>query len=407
MFSDNPSEADGSEVLRPVDAGEQGPVSQTDDDNRSEIREAIDRGARVMVASIPLPTNGPLSEADKRAVRENTERIRRQFKVKYSEMARQLGSGCSDSAISMVLNGKYPSPDDTLLRRVNAWCESYVRRQESIRTEGIATTGVVLAVRALAEYGKAQGCIVVGFGPAGIGKTEAAKVAATEDPSSAYIRLRDTHLSPAAFLRLVASAVHQSTEGGASRLCDAIVDKLKNSHRLIVCDEWHKADRRIHEVVRDLHDETGCPFLLLGTKEIYTRLQKTRSSRGEAIYDQFFSRVGWCLDLAKLAADKGGSRPLFTEAEIRQIFNSGKVRITRDGIQFLQALACSFGLGCLRTARRVFEMACRVARQKNVPVDRMMLHKALIEQAVPHGADAALVERMVEDSAASIVALAG
>jgi len=282
-----------------------------------------------------------------------------------------------------------------------------MRRQEGIRQEGIASTGVILGVRALAQYAKDQSVIVAGYGAAGIGKTEGGKVVAAEDPSSVYVRLLPTHTSQAAFLRQMAAAAHVDTGGGASRLCDAIVEKLRNSHRLVIVDEWHTADWKIHEVVRGIHDLTGCPFLLLGTKEIYTRLQRTRASRGEAIYDQFFSRVGWCLDLTRLVTDDGESRPLFTEAEIKAIFNSGKVRISRDGIQFLQALACSIGLGCLRIARRVFEMASRVARQKDVPVDRRMLHQALIEQAVPHGADAALVTRMVEDSAAAIVALAG
>ncbi len=412
MVPDNdtqrPDNGDGIRVL-PADesadgVGPIGPVGPTD----PEIREAIDAGVRRMIASIELPKEGPIAEADKRRVRDTALAIIKKYKLNYKAVANQIGHKCSPPVITRVLKADWPhETENDWLRRINVWCESFVRRQESILTDGaLVTTGVLLAVRAGAEYAKNEGCGVAMYGPAGIGKTVSLKEVAAADPSSVYVRLRSTHLSRTGFLRLMAIATHLSGEGGASRLCDSIVNRLAESHRLIICDEWHAATREIHEALRDIHDETGCPFALMGTDEIYRKLQFTRSRRGEAVYDQFFSRVGWCIDLTRLATKGGGNRPLFTKAEVSQIFRSGKVRLTTDGLEFLQALACSIGLGALRTARRVFEMASRVARTKDVAIDRDLLYRALIEQAVPRGSDATIVSAIVDDSLTQIRALA-
>jgi len=100
MFGDTSTSAAGDDqVLRPVDAGEQGPAGDTAGGAGSEIREAIDAGVRTMIASIPLPADGPLSEADKKKIRDTTRAILVQFKVGLKQVAKELGPRCHESIV--------------------------------------------------------------------------------------------------------------------------------------------------------------------------------------------------------------------------------------------------------------------------------------------------------------------
>jgi hypothetical protein len=234
-------------------------------------------------------------------------------------------------------------------------------------------------------------------GPAGIGKSIAAKCYAAEDMNAIYLRLQSTHSSPTAFLRQLAEALRVEATGGKSVTMDAIVTKLRGSHRLLILDEWHQATRPLYETVRDLFDVCEVPIALIGTEEVSKRVQSARLRKGSVWSDQFCSRIGWDLDLTKVKDESGQPRPLFTMEEVRQIFRSDQIRISRDGTEYLQALACAVGLGCLRMAQRCYLMAARLARRTN-EITASHLRKAFSRQAVPEGVDDSALTLQVEES---------
>ena len=126
-----------------------------------------------------------------------------------------------------------------------------------------------------------------------------------------------------------------------------------------------QGERKLYEVVRDLYDEAGVPIVLIGTDEVQKLVSKTRVDKSSPWSDQFCSRIGWRINLARMRGAGGEPRPLFSEAEIREIFKSDQVRISRDGVAYLQALACAIGKGCLRLAEQCFVMAVRLAKRHN------------------------------------------
>lgn len=361
------------------------------------VQDALESEDRVVLVSIALPDSNPIPEELKVAVCERVQALRKQQRWTYRDVTHQLGGKPNEDVISAVLRRQYASPDDKVIRRLNAWLESTGRRLAALRPEGVVSTSIVRAIAAGCEYAKSQVTGVIIVGPSGVGKTFAARAVCCEDPNAIYIRLRSTHNSPTAFLAQLADACGLPGRGSRARLLDTIVDKLGGSHRLLICDEWHLAGRPLYEALRDIHDEAGIPFVLLGTDVVQQRVTESRVRRGATWSDQFSSRVGWLIDLTRLRNSGGTPRPLFTLAEVRDIFRSERVRISRDGLDFLQGLSCAVGLGCLRLARRCFEMAARIARRDNCVITARHLRAAFVSQCVPEGAGDSILLHRVEE----------
>lgn len=376
------------------------PVEPADTAERSsaelEVQDAIEQEARVMVASVNLPEQGPIPEDRKLEICARVNALRARHRITYKTMVKQIGGKISEQVLCLILNRKYNASDDDALRRLNAWAEATERRMAAMRPAGICDTSVVRLGRSGCDYAKSHGCIVLMTGAAGIGKTSMARVYCAEDMNAILFRIQVTHVRPAGFLRQLADAIHvECRSRSVSELMDAVIERLKGSNRLLIIDEWHRAERAIYEVVRDLHDVAGVPVVLIGTQEVEGRVRNARLKKGEVWSDQFCSRIGWVIDLTAMRGSGGEPRPLFTEAEIREVFKSDQVRISRDGVAFLQALACSLGMGCLRVAERCFVMAERLARRRGADmITARDLRKAFCQQAVPEGQDdsALLVE---------------
>lgn len=385
-----------------------GPVQPAADSG--DVERAIIDGERVQVASLKLPETGAIPEDLKAKVCERVQAIRKQRGVSLRALAQQLGGTSHEAILSQVLRRAYDHEDSDHIRRLNAWAEAVERRSRALRPVGICETGVARLLRTGCDYAKSNACIVLLTGPAGIGKSIAAKIYASEDLNAVYLRLQTTHASPTAFLRQLAEACRVDTSGSKAAMMDAIVTRLRGSHRLLILDEWHLAERPLYEAVRDLFDVAEIPIALIGTEEVSKRVQSARLRKGSVWSDQFCSRIGWVLDLTKLTDENGMPRPLFTVEEIREIFRSDQLRITRDAIDYLQALACSVGLGCLRIASRCYTMATRMVR-RDKEITGSHIRKAFCRQAVPEGINDSALQMQVEETLRSIrnysVAMAG
>ncbi len=383
------------------DFAEQQPGGQPDihdaQPDAADVERAIQEQERVQVASINLPAMGSVPEDLKLQVCQRVKVLMKRHRWSLRDLAKGLGSGTHESIISQVLRRKYDHEDSEHIRRLNAWAESTEKRTRALRPEGICDTGVVRMTRAGCDYAKSNACMVLMTGPAGIGKTNAAQVYTMEDLNSLYIRHRSTHNSPTSFLGLISESCHVPRTRSKSAMMDALVNKLRGSHRLLIIDEWHLAEKPVYETIRDLHDLCNVPIVLIGTEDVRKRVESARQRKGEVWSDQFCSRIGWVVDLTRLHDDAGNRRPLFTIDEIRAIFRSDQIRITRDGAEFLQALSCAVGLGCLRIAHRCYTMAARLARKTN-EINAGHLRKAFLRQAVPDGVDDSALLMQVDES---------
>jgi hypothetical protein len=276
------------------------------------------------------------------------------------------------------------------------------RRRQRRRPLGFYPTSVFETIRALAQYAKSNARtpdsqrhpvaendpprIALGYGPAGSGKTIGAQALNAEDPLSIYVRIEQRSGTDAGIANLIIDAmgIRGAKRGrGAVRM---VIEKLKDTGRLLIVDEAHRIRFSGLEFIRDLADVCGIPVLLLATEEVYARLTETRQRRGSMFYDQFSRRVCHVADLVKGLDGKGGiKRPVFSIAEIRAMFRGDQLKVTGDAYEYLQDIACTIGLGMLGLAATIFEKSYRAALRGRKVLDAALLRSAARRVLIPAG----------------------
>jgi len=380
------------------------------------IDETVGMEARIMLKGVRVSDAGPLEAETKARIREIVRTHINERKLTLREVAAQVGIG--DSTLNEVLRGKYDRADDSgILRKLNAWIDDDERRRSKRAPIGFYKTGVFEAVRMLAQFAKSNARvagpsrsrteitqdsprIVIGWGPAGSGKSLAAAAIYADDPLSVLVRIEQRRGTDIGLAKLICESAGFRSKRREASLVSYVMDKLRDSGRLLIVDEAHRLKLSGCELLRDLADVSGVPILLLCTKEFYLRLTRVRRGAGELFYDQFSSRVGYVCDLIRGIDGKGGAkRAIFSVAEIRAIFKADGVRITSDAIDFLQAVACAVGLGMLRLAASIFEKAVRHASRKGRIVDADLLRRSAERVLIPAGDDDPEIMLQLENAA--------
>jgi hypothetical protein len=137
---------------------------------------------------------------------------------------------------------------------------------------------------------------------------------------------------------------------------------LADTNRLIIVDEAQELavrgkDKGLH-ALRHLHDETGCPILLLGTADMATYIEEGRNASQSA--EQIYGRVTWWLDLTYAASRIDDGPGLFTIDDIRKVVAAHQWKVSGDGVEYLHELAIQPQMGGLRGVARL----CRIATVK-------------------------------------------
>lgn len=99
-------------------------------------------------------------------------------------------------------------------------------------------------------------------------------------------------------MRKLATAAKVSAMGSLNDLFESVSDRLRDSGRLIVVDEAENLPLRALEIIRRLHDETGCGLVLSGMPRLVANL---RGKHGELV--QLYSRVSVALNLGESLPD--------------------------------------------------------------------------------------------------------
>jgi hypothetical protein len=373
--------------------------------------QAIGMEANIMLKSVRAPESGPLPEEVRAQIRETVAAHAKQHKIGHRVLGQQVGAG--ESAISEVLRGIYKGDSDSLLRKLNRWIDDDERRRQRAKPIGFYPTCVFESIRALAAFAKSNARlpdstknaavaadpprIAVGWAPAGSGKSLGARALNAEDPASILIRVEARHGGDSALAKLIIAAAGWRGRARDRGLIEFVIEKLRESGRLLIVDEAHRLQTSGCEFIRDLVDVCGIPVLLLATEEFYERMTSVRTGGGRKIYDQFSRRVGYVLNLLRGVDGKGGTkRPIFSEEEVRAIFRVQGLRITHDGIEYLQAAACTIGLGMLGLAANIFELAVRSALRKNRILDAELMRRMAQRLLIPAGEADAGVLRQIE-----------
>ena len=354
------------------------------------ITDPLGMEAREIMKAIKLPTDGALSGAQRDKVIEAVQAHFKEHGITKAEAA--VACDYAANTVGEVLNKNYKGDIDAVLRALNKFMEDDARRRAAKTPIGFFKTCVFQAMIFLVKFAKSNArtgktaagaedsqSIVLGVGPAGCGKSAGAVALAADDPQSVFIRVREGGGAARPISHLIAAELGEEPAWQTFENTRVIERRLTGSGRLLIVDEAHRLGFSGCEVIRDIADICGIPILLLGTEQASAKINSVRLGAGNMLYDQFSSRVGMWLPLIEGIDGKGGSkRPIFSIEEIRAIFHSDEVRLSRDGEEFLQACACTVGgLGMLRFAKGAWQKAVRAARKRGV----RMIDAALLRDA--------------------------
>lgn len=169
----------------------------------------------------------------------------------------------------------------------------------------IETSNVTLfnsAIGALeSDYGE-QGFALI-YGQAGRGKTETTLTYHARN-GGIFIRVRQGWTQNA-FMQALAKHMNLSPARSAAASKDRIIDRLIDEPQTFFIDEADRLHINRIEDLRDIHDETGSPIVLIGEKELHGLLGERRRiwSRVKQVVE--FEKVAE-EDVAILAADAAG-----------------------------------------------------------------------------------------------------
>jgi DNA transposition AAA+ family ATPase len=164
---------------------------------------------------------------------------------------------------------------------------------------------------------------------------------------------------------MIAQAVGVNKNLAISGMIGAIY-RAFNPNRILIIDEAHRLlpnDRRVNpvsiELLRDIHDQTGCALALLATQRFDTELRKS-----EYMFEQVLGRIGMPIRLPRK----------ISESDILPIITQ---YVKKPSAKLLaKCLEVSNGLGRLGILVEILKVASRMAVKSRAALDEQMVFKA-------------------------------
>jgi len=203
----------------------------------------------------------------------------------------------------------------------------------------------------------------VAVGPAGSGKTITCNEYKRANRNTIFVTADIATRSVGSVLRMVAKRVGGTPHGVGSNsaLLHAIIDRLKNSRRLIIIDEAHFLTWEAFEVIRKIHDCAGVGIVYVGMERLYDQMKGT--SGKSFLFDQIYSRI----------SIKRDDLPIERE-DIKLVTDSIRPGLDRGCIDYL--LKKAQGKGKVRTVTKLLQVAISMHRDFGRPMDLDLLKEA-------------------------------
>jgi energy-coupling factor transporter ATP-binding protein EcfA2 len=333
--------------------------------------------------------------------RENITRWMNEFQIAAKDLARM--AGVSPEALAGVLKAKSYAPAHAdVLRKAEAAIAEWFNRRTMPDGRRFVTTRVAKEVFAVVRLTSQHQGIGVVTGPSGIGKTTALQAVKRLDfPSAILLEVNAGCCSPHSFLLAAFQAERMSSARLPARrgtpsgfkgglIADAfnrLADKLTGSGRLILVDEADGLKADTFNIIRQLHDATGCPIVLAGRPPLHARIARTM--RDERVGGSLVGRI--CVEHSitpeGVTGTDPGARWLFSVEEVVAMLNQYKVTYSPDAARWLCALANVSAIegqregGALRFALKVFEMALTIRAGREVTVNLLKEANSLLRGA--------------------------
>ena len=216
-------------------------------------------------------------------MKEDLKRFMEERGVSLHSVAR--ATGISYTAISLWLNDKYKGKIDKINDAVNNFLLREYERKNLYKSEFVETN-VAKNIFDIAKICHVNSEIGVCYGKAGLGKTVAVTEYAKQNTDVILIEA-DLGFTAKILFTEIHKRLGLEGAGNVYTLMLEIIQKLKNSNRLIIIDEAEHLPYKALELLRRIYDKAGVGILLVGMPKLVANL---RGQKGQ--YEQLYSRVG-------------------------------------------------------------------------------------------------------------------
>ncbi|KAB2908956.1 MAG: AAA family ATPase [Ignavibacteriales bacterium] len=249
----------------------------------------------------------------------NYDRLKAQGVIKSQNTAAKA-LGLSATALSQYFAGKYMGDIDSVERSLEKYINLLLTRQITNTTRKVwvdtQNSNTVLAICQRVHVHVSFGVVT---GRAGVGKTEALKRYAKENPDVIYLEV-DTAFSPRELMKAILKTLGGDFKGSINELKIAVINRLKDSGRMIIVDQAEYLNERALDLLRTVHDQANVGILLAGMHRLYQNLYGTKG-----VNEQILTRVGAYANLEALPeadVDKivTAHFPELEDEDLRQLF---------------------------------------------------------------------------------------
>ena len=282
----------------------------------------------------------------------------------------------SQTVIFRVLKGTYEGNWSQVVESVRSY-RRIVTERVAIRHADFRETRITRLVTGALSYAMANNSITKIVGESRQGKTVAAKWWRDQNNHgrTAFITA-PAYGGAKSLLKEMAMVLGINKNNSAIHMHDAVL-RAFNPNRMLIVDEAHRLlpkDRRtdptLLEILRDIHDRTGCGLAILATRRFDEGITKS-----DYQYEQVLGRIGmpvqlprefeWS-DISPITDQYLTSIPADLKKEMIKIANSpGRLGILCETLKFASRIATksnrAFGSDVIREA-----IACRAQMQGEI-----------------------------------------
>lgn len=213
--------------------------------------------------------------------------------------------GYDRSTVFRVLKGTYEGSWKNIVKAIESY-RKIVETRGTIQQNEFAENGISELIFAGLRYAMANNSITLIVGESRMGKSTCAKVWRDRNNHgrSVFVTV-PPYGGTKALLKAIAQAVGVNGNLPVPQMLSAIY-RAFNRNRILILDEAHRllpGDRRTNpvnlEIVRDIHDLTGCALALLATERFNMELKKS-----EYQFEQLLGRIGQPIRLPRRIREK-------------------------------------------------------------------------------------------------------
>ncbi len=270
------------------------------------------------------------------------------------------------STLFRVLKGSYEGN----WRNITTAIQSYKRivsERSTIKKADWVENSITRLIFAGLNYAMANQSVTIIIGESRMGKTAAATAWRNlNNHGRSCMVIAPAYGGTKALLRDIAGTVGVNKNTSVPAMHEAVL-RAFNPNRILIVDEAHRllpCDRRSNpvnlEILRDIHDRTGCALALLATQRFDLELKKS-----EYMFEQLIGRVGMPVRLPRKV------KPADIEPIVRQY-------ISRPGQKLMQAAEqVANDRGRLGILVETLKVASRMAAKDDSKMNEEHFFKAL------------------------------